>query len=71
MSSLSPFRLLLVGLEIFGFLILVFQVLRSSEPLSFKLAVVIFPLIALYTVLVLQLGRCLGRKEIDEKDGEA
>jgi hypothetical protein len=40
-----------------GFLIVVVQVLRSSEPLSFKLAVVGLPALFLYSALIFQLGR--------------
>jgi hypothetical protein len=47
-------------LQAFGFLIVVVEVLRSSDPLSFKLAVIGIPFAYLYTTVVLRIG---GRRE--------
>jgi hypothetical protein len=57
---------MLATLEVIGVLIVVLQVLRSSEPLSFKVAVVAIPAVALYTVLVLHLGRWLERRRLSK-----
>jgi hypothetical protein len=53
-------------LQAFGFLILVVQVLRSSDPLSFKLAVIGIPLAYLYTTMVLRIGGRRERERIED-----
>jgi hypothetical protein len=71
MNSPPPaFRPLLATFEVIGLLIVVVQILRSSEPLSFKVAVVALPVLALYTVLVLQLGRWLERRRLRKQQSE-
>ncbi|HET8813852.1 MAG TPA: hypothetical protein VFM51_02720 [Solirubrobacterales bacterium] len=64
------FRPLFSTFEVIGLLIVVVQVLRSSEPVSFKVAVVAVPLLALYTVLVLQLGGWLERRRLRKQGAE-
>ena len=60
----SPLRPALVTLEVSGVLIVVVQVLRSSEPLSFKVAAVAVPAAIVYTILVLHVGRWLERRRL-------
>jgi hypothetical protein len=52
-------------LQAFGFLIVVVQILRSSDPLSFKIAVVGIPFAFLYTTVVLHVGRKQERRRIE------
>ena len=65
----STLRLLFAAFEVIALLIVVVQVLRSSEPLSFKVAVVALPILALYTVLIFQLGGWLERRRLDKQTG--
>jgi hypothetical protein len=61
-------RELLDFIQGFAFLILVVQVLRSPEPLSFKLAVVGVPIIVAYTYAVYRFGRRHGSRDVDRLD---
>jgi len=54
----------LAVLEVSGVLIVEVEVLRSSEPLSFKVAAVAGPTVILYTIFVLHLGRWLERRRL-------
>ena len=59
-------RPLLATVEVVALLIVVVQVLRSSEPVSFKVAVVAAPALVLYTVVILYLGRWLERRRLTD-----
>jgi 1,4-dihydroxy-2-naphthoate octaprenyltransferase len=61
----------LATLEVSGVLIVVIQVLRSSEPLSFKVGAVAVPAVILYTILVFHLGRWLERRRLSNTKGSS
>jgi hypothetical protein len=53
-------------LQFFAFLVVVVQILRSADPLSFKLAVVGIPVAFLAGTMLLRLGGALERRRIEE-----
>ena len=59
-------RALFDWLQAFGFLIVVVEILRSSDPLSFKLAVIGVPVVFLYTTVILRVGGGQERRRIKD-----
>jgi len=53
-------------LQVFGFLIVLVEILRAANPLSYKVAVVGIPVVAIYTILVFRYGRRRERERIRE-----